>query len=83
LIRGRGVKMASNKQGLESSRDVRLYLSYLLAKVEKGELDIKRATALSNIAYKIQMSIAGELKEKELEIAETLREQLDKTQKGV
>lgn len=75
--------MADKKQGLENSRDVRLYLSLLLARVEKGELEIKRANALSNIAYKIQMSIAGELKEKELEIAETLKEQLDKTQRGV
>jgi predicted transcriptional regulator len=83
LIRGWGVKMADKKQGLENSRDVRLYLSLLLARVEKGELEIKRANALSNIAYKIQMSIAGELKEKELEIAETLKEQLDKTQRGV
>lgn len=70
-------------KGLENSRDVRLYLSTLLARVEKGELDIKRANALSNIAYKIQMSIAGELKEQELEMAETLKEQLDKTQRGV
>lgn len=77
MVRGRPKKM------FESSSDVRRYLSSLIVRIEKGEIDIKKANALSNIAYKIQMSISGELKEKELEMAETLKEQLEKAQKSI
>lgn len=61
---------------LKTSTDIRRYLASLLKRVEKGEIDRKTAETLSNIAYKIQMSIALELKEQELIKADMLREEL-------
>lgn len=65
--------------GFETSSDVRRYLYSLLVRLERGEMDMKLATTLSNIAYKSQMSISGELKERELsradEIANLLKQE--------
>lgn len=58
--------------GFETSSDVRRYLYSLLVRVERDEIDMTKATGLSNIAYKIQMSISGELKERELNRADEL-----------
>ena len=67
---------------LQTSTDVRRYLMSILARLEAGTIDRKMAETLSNIAYKLQMSIQSELKEKELEQMETLAEELRKA-KGV
>ncbi|MEK4284034.1 MULTISPECIES: hypothetical protein [Ureibacillus] len=69
--------MAKKQITFQSSRDVRLYLASLLVRVEKDEIDRKKAETLSNLAYKIQMSISGELKERELAQAEELARQIE------
>ncbi|MBB5150276.1 hypothetical protein [Ureibacillus thermosphaericus] len=69
--------MAKKQITFQSSRDVRLYLASLLVRVEKDEIDRKKAEILSNIAYKIQTSISGELKERELAQAEELARQIE------
>lgn len=69
--------MAKQQITFQSSRDVRMYLASLLVRVEKDEIDRKKAELLSNIAYKIQTSISGELKERELAQAEELARQIE------
>lgn len=69
--------MAKEKITFQSSKDVRMYLASLLVRVERDEIDRKKAETLSNLAYKIQMSISGELKERELAQAEELARQIE------
>lgn len=70
--------MARLSGGLQTSGDVRRYMNSILARVEKGDLDIKTAKALSSIAYQIQQCIYGEIKVRELEATEKLVEELAK-----
>lgn len=59
--------MEVNKMArLETSTDVRRYLNKLITRVEAGEISESMANTLSNLAYKLEMSIMAENKEKEI-----------------
>lgn len=64
---GGGIPMEVNKMArLETSTDVRRYLNKLITRVEAGEISESMANTLSNLAYKLEMSIMAENKEKEI-----------------
>ena len=81
IMRERGRGMAKRKM-LNTSTDIKRYISSLINRVENEEIEPKKADTLSNMAYKIQMSIAQENKEKEIAETERLANALEQARKG-
>lgn len=73
--------MATKKQ-FTNSTEVRRELSDIYHQLKHDEIPSAKANNLSNLLYKILMSIQTELKERELLIQYKLAEQLEKSRGG-
>lgn len=60
----------------ENSRDIRRYLASLIPKVECGELSPRVSDSLTRIANALLIAIKTEVSERELELLESIDDQL-------
>lgn len=74
--------MSRSRKTLETSAEVKRYLTALLTKMERDEIPVQKGKALSSVAYMILQCIYGEQKAAEIEAQESLADELKNLKGG-
>lgn len=70
--------MGRTKAEYETASGIRRLLISLYMQLSRGEIDVKTATAQSNILYKVLATIQEDRKSEEIEVMQELKAKLDK-----
>lgn len=74
--------MGRPRKALETSAEVKRYLTALLTKMERDEIPVQKGKALSSVAYMILQCIYGEQKAADIEAQESLADELKNLKGG-